>query len=195
MKLKQKRMTTNQTPEKDKNVNPEQEAPKLPESVLPEIQTERDNIKGQVLYSSNPEEIGNEQTPAEAYKTATNNHLAAIANKDPHWLQQALITRKIAKEREQIVVDDLANRQGEQNRHADLLTGKQQKDWLKLQTDLETKRAALAAKEAKTRETEISSGLKSIFSGIGSSLAALPAGAYYGWKDIRDDYKRKKHLN
>ncbi len=187
-------MNTHQTPE-DKNINPEPRAPKLPESLAmdPKIQTERDDIKGQVLYSSKPEEIGTEQTPAEAYKTATNNHLAAIANKDPNWIQKALITRKIANEREQIVIDDLANRQGKQNRRADLLTGKQQEDWLRLQVDLESDKAILANKKANTRSAKLNGTLRKIFSGLGTVIISPIAGGVNAWQNIREERKNRHH--
>ena len=188
-------MNKHQDPESNRNKMPEQEAPKLPESIMPEIQTERDDVKGKVLYSSNLEEVGMDQSPTDAYRQATDNHLAAIADKDPNWLQKALITRNIANEREQLVKDDIQNRQDDQNRHADLLTGKQQKDWLKLQTTLEAERAELAIREAKSQKEKLTGIVKTFFTSLGSAIGSTPASVWYGWKEVKDDYKKRKHLN
>ena len=185
-------MNTHKAPE-DKNKNPERKAPKLPEGVAmdPMIQTERDDIQGKVLYSSNPEEIGTKQSPADAYKYATDNHLATIASKEPNWLQKALITRKIANERAKLVEDDLINRREDQNRHADLLTGRQQEDWLKLQAKLEADRSRLIKQKAKSSFANVVGKVKTFGAMLGTALISPIAGGVNAWQDIRDERKNR----
>lgn len=188
-------MNKHQDPELNKNRIPEQEAPTLPESIMPEIKHTQEEVKGQVLYSSNPEEIGTEQSPENAYKDATNNHLAAISNNEPNWLQKALITRNLANERERVITDNIKNKRQDQNRHADLLTGKRQEDWLKLQTKLEAEKADHAAQKARYNKEKMNGKVMTFITSLGKAVGAVPASIISGWQEVRNDYNKRKNLN
>lgn len=191
MKLKQKKMTTHQTPE-DKNQYPEPIAPKLPESLAmdPKIQTERDNIQGKVLYSSKPEEEGKFANPLEAYKEINDQQFAEIAEGKPGWFQRALTNRELLKARKKTVTDDILNKNEAANRHFSLLHDKQIKDALKQETELEALKKEKIKAAVKTAHAKTTGKVQNFFAALGGAPAAFAAGAINTWQNVRDERKK-----
>lgn len=187
--------TQNLNPEQPEKKSPDLEAEGVVEYVNPAIKKQREETKGKVLYSANPEEEGKFANPFDAYKEINDQQFTEIAEGKPGWIQRALTNRELLKTRKKAVKDDILNKNEAANRHFSLLHDKQIKDALKQETELEALKKEKIKAAVKTAHAKTTGKVQNFFAALGGAPAALVAGALNTWQNVRDERKKTNLTN